>query len=393
MPVISKAWVTIADGAVDPDSPLDTALMTGMRDDLVHLREWLGAGFYAGAVQDHNHDGANSALVEIGSNYLRNGSFEDGTTGWTLSNYTGGSNAISTTNQYDGLKSLELTSTVLANGGCQATSNAYMPVSGGEARVLNFSLQASVAGVSSKVEVIWYDKAQAQISTSTIYSNASTPTAWTRERMGCVAPDAARYMRLRITGGVPATGTAAGTVRFDGVSLSASGGGIVKVLQGSAASVANLAILLTEFAAFRNKKIVLTSTAPVTNGAQLLMRVSTNGGSSYDAGANDYVYAYAGLSHLASPFDVGASTSYIVLTGLAGNTNAHIAAEIDLFETNQTGRFTRAIYDFQYFDSAGTMITGRGSGARVSNQDTDAVQFFFNTGNIAEMTYSVYCWN
>lgn len=63
MTAISKSWVTIADAAVDPDSPLDTTLMTGLRDDVVHLREWLGASYYAGAEQDHNHDGVNSKLV------------------------------------------------------------------------------------------------------------------------------------------------------------------------------------------------------------------------------------------------------------------------------------------------------------------------------------------
>lgn len=63
MPAISKAWVAIADTAVDPDSPIDAALMTGLRDDVVHLREWLGGSYTAGAVVDHNHDGVNSALV------------------------------------------------------------------------------------------------------------------------------------------------------------------------------------------------------------------------------------------------------------------------------------------------------------------------------------------
>ena len=63
MTAISKAWVTQNDAAVDADSPIDQALMEGLRDDLVHLREWLGASYYAGAVQDHNHDGINSALT------------------------------------------------------------------------------------------------------------------------------------------------------------------------------------------------------------------------------------------------------------------------------------------------------------------------------------------
>lgn len=57
---ISKAFITIADGSVDPDSPIDAALMTGLRDNDIHLREWLGLGYYAGAVENHDHDGANS---------------------------------------------------------------------------------------------------------------------------------------------------------------------------------------------------------------------------------------------------------------------------------------------------------------------------------------------
>jgi microcystin-dependent protein len=68
MGAISKAWVVIADTAVDPDSPIDAALMTGLRDDTVHLREWIGFSYTGGAVQDHNHDGINSAAIsgEVG---------------------------------------------------------------------------------------------------------------------------------------------------------------------------------------------------------------------------------------------------------------------------------------------------------------------------------------
>lgn len=69
MPAISKAWVAVADGAVDPDSPLDATLLTGIRDNLVHLREWIGANYVAGAVQDHDHDGVNSKPIsgEVGT--------------------------------------------------------------------------------------------------------------------------------------------------------------------------------------------------------------------------------------------------------------------------------------------------------------------------------------
>ena len=61
----SKSWSNIADTQVDADSPLDTTLLTALRDDLVHLREWLGLNYTA--AQDHDHDGVNSKQVDYGS--------------------------------------------------------------------------------------------------------------------------------------------------------------------------------------------------------------------------------------------------------------------------------------------------------------------------------------
>src|SRR3990172_11440961 len=59
----SKAWVVIADSQVDADSPLDTTLMTALRDDTVHLEEWLGDGYVA--AKDHDHDNVNSKAVTL----------------------------------------------------------------------------------------------------------------------------------------------------------------------------------------------------------------------------------------------------------------------------------------------------------------------------------------
>lgn len=52
---------TIADSSIDPDSPIDTALMTAIRNSLVFLYEWIGQGFTPAVA--HNHDGSNSAAV------------------------------------------------------------------------------------------------------------------------------------------------------------------------------------------------------------------------------------------------------------------------------------------------------------------------------------------
>jgi len=220
MAAISKAWVTIADGAVDPDSPGTTTLFTGIRDDLIHLREWLGNSFTAGAVQDHNHDGSNSALVPVGPNLVRNASFEQDTSGWTITTFTGGSSAVETANDAHGAKSLSFTSTVLANGGGEALSNEFIPCGGSVGMRFEVWHKGSVANIASKAETVWYDDAQAQISLSSIYTDTTTPTTATRARVTITSPAGARFFRIKLTGGTPGAGTATGTIYFDGLNAS-----------------------------------------------------------------------------------------------------------------------------------------------------------------------------
>lgn len=216
MAAITKAFTAIADSAVDPDSPVDTTLITSLRDNDIHLREWLGASYYAGAAQDHNHDGVGSAMVEIGPNYLRNGSAESDEAGYTATDYSGGSHAISSSRRQHGAKSFTFTSTVLANGGGYRESNEYIPVGGLQYLSVEGWRGGSVVNVSSKAELVWYDADKAQISTSPVFSDTNTPTTDTLVQTGIQVPSTARYVRLRMTGAVPGVGSATGTIYFDG---------------------------------------------------------------------------------------------------------------------------------------------------------------------------------
>lgn len=59
----SKNFTVIADSAIDADSPITEDLMTDLRDNDIHLEEWLGLSYTA--AQNHDHDGVNSALIQI----------------------------------------------------------------------------------------------------------------------------------------------------------------------------------------------------------------------------------------------------------------------------------------------------------------------------------------
>jgi hypothetical protein len=219
MAAITKTWTDIADAAVDPDSPLTTGLITALRDNAIWVREWLGYSFTAGAVQDHNHDGTNSARVDVGPNYLRNGSFEDGEAGWTFTNYSGGSHVISTSQRRHGAKSAAFTSTVLANGGGEALSNEFIPIAEGQPYTFSAWIWASVANISAKLQVVYYDAAQSAVSTVDLAVQTNTPTSATRHTARDTAPSNARYARVKAIGGVPASGASTGTVYFDGIAM------------------------------------------------------------------------------------------------------------------------------------------------------------------------------
>lgn len=64
MTAISVAWTSQTAAQTDADSPINQILMDGYRNNLIHLREWLGANYTGGAEQDHNHDGQNSAFTK-----------------------------------------------------------------------------------------------------------------------------------------------------------------------------------------------------------------------------------------------------------------------------------------------------------------------------------------
>lgn len=217
MTAVTVSYTSIANSAVDADSPVTEALVTALRDNAQFVYEWLGASYAGGAVQNHNHDGSNSSLLTIGPNAIRNGSFEENEIGWTFTDYSGGSHAQETSNDMHGANSMSMTSTVLANGGAYAVSNEFLPIGEDEFVAWAVYIKASVANISARVEIIWYDDAQSQISATQIVDLTNTPASATLYNGDQAVVSTARYFKLRITGGVPAAGSATGTVYFDGV--------------------------------------------------------------------------------------------------------------------------------------------------------------------------------
>lgn len=129
----------------------------------------------------------------------------------------------------------------------------------------------------------------------------------------------------------------------------------------------------------------LANVVPATNNAQLLLRTSTNGGSSYDSGASDYAWSYVFFGTGTADQDDASIRVAIAVgsndDGVSGTLNVngpHLAKK------------TIVEWNVGYFNSSSTLSRTTGSGARLSSADVDAVQFLMSSGNIESGTITMY---
>lgn len=137
-----------------------------------------------------------------------------------------------------------------------------------------------------------------------------------------------------------------------------------------------------------------SNVAPATDDAGFWMRTSTNGGSSYDAGANDYGWSRT-RSVAAGAFTDGDDTdSKIELTntataGLGNAANEDASGSVQILSPSAT-KYCRANWQFCYARPDGLISGVIGYGARLTAADVDAIRFMMSTGNIASGTFRLY---
>lgn len=172
----------------------------------------------------------------------------------------------------------------------------------------------------------------------------------------------------------------------------ALGPGAILLTSGTVSAAATLDIVLTSYTSYRAIKFLLTALIPATNDVALWMRFSTNGGSSYNAGASDYSYATF-VSYTADDYSSADSKIILVPISIFGISNAAtggVSLEVTLYDQTSTTRYSAVR------SSALPVYTGIASpiveanGYRNTAQDTDAVRFLFSSGNIASGKYAVY---
>lgn len=168
------------------------------------------------------------------------------------------------------------------------------------------------------------------------------------------------------------------------------GPGLVLLNSGSVSNSSTLPIVLTSYTRFRGLRLLIYGVRPATNEVDLLLRFSTNGGSSYDSSG----YAYAGIlnnSDFAFEEMNSVSDSNIVLTINQSNTSTQcVNGHIELLNQSSTTFFPSCTWDLTGSNPSGHRLHFTGSGWRETAMDVDAIQLRFSSGNMAVGSWALY---
>jgi hypothetical protein len=172
--------------------------------------------------------------------------------------------------------------------------------------------------------------------------------------------------------------------------------GLILLTSGTVTTnAASLDIVLTAYTGYRALVFELDSFVPATDAVGLLMRLSTDAGSSY---------ASTGYLTNGGRLRSGASYSpYAETTGIGlGNAHAsigmsNVASEggwngrVTLYRPTDSARYPSAVFEGVYLANTPSESERiMGAGMLTTAQDTDAVQFLFSSGNITSGNYALY---
>lgn len=172
--------------------------------------------------------------------------------------------------------------------------------------------------------------------------------------------------------------------------------GRILLNSGTVSSAATLDIVLTSYTAYRRVILVLDSWVPATDDVQLLLRFSTDGGSSYNSGASDYMYigTSANANGTVTNWNSVAASSISLVNTTAGrkiSSDAGGSANFEITIPNRlTALKTQAYWIGSYNDTQPWPDYTYGCGHRSTAQDTDAIRLLMSSGNISSGNWALY---
>lgn len=159
-----------------------------------------------------------------------------------------------------------------------------------------------------------------------------------------------------------------------------------QISSGTLSGAGNLDIL---FIGYRIVEVYLTDFLPSTDGAQIQLRTSTDGGGSFAQGASDYAWTRTQFNTVATFVEgTGDPADDSILFGtIQGNQAGETAAyKIIIFDPTTAARQIIKIEGASH-DQTGNFNEVKASGENITAADVDAIRIDYTTGNIASGRY------
>jgi hypothetical protein len=137
--------------------------------------------------------------------------------------------------------------------------------------------------------------------------------------------------------------------------------------------------------------VELLGVTPDTDTVTLQLRTSTDNGSSYDSGASDYSWTriVTKSNTIAAAQDTADDSIELHAFPTGTGTNDVVNGSVTIFDPSAT-TYTMIRSDFSTIDDDDAITLGSYVGVRLSAADVDAIQFSFDSGNIASGTFKLY---
>lgn len=187
--------------------------------------------------------------------------------------------------------------------------------------------------------------------------------------------------------GTPASGNLANCTGFP-----ASAETLLSTTTISAQATADIALT----AGYKSYRFELLNVIPATNATTLQMRTSTDGGSTFDAGAGAYGFVVSGRDVAGALISsVSSSATSISLTDAGAvastSTGMGVCGDVKIFNPAGTGN-SKAVRGFLSYRSSGAsgICVLDVTAERGATADVDAVRFFFSSGNLSTGTIRLF---
>lgn len=178
------------------------------------------------------------------------------------------------------------------------------------------------------------------------------------------------------------------------VQNAAPNAGMTLLASGSVSSAATLDFVLTSYTAFRGISFLLDNFTPATDGTELEMRFSTDGGSTYISSGYNYAVGIRPDTGAVTALASGSAGQLAIAYPIGNASNEGYSGQIWLPGQARSAAWPRIFHTGYFIDNAATPTgeTCTGGGANETAQDVDAVRFLFSSGNIASGFYAMYGW-